>query len=92
MNLSSCGIDCDACKFKVDAGCTGCHAIKGKPFWAGESICDLYACADGKNLHDCGKCGDFPCGMLKEWANGTDDTTGLPEDGQRIKNLQARNE
>jgi len=88
MKLSSCGIDCDVCKFTVEKNCPGCHTLKGNPFWAGDSVCDLFACADGKQLHDCGKCSGFPCEMLQEWANGTDDTTGLPEDGQRIKNLQ----
>jgi len=64
MNLSSCGIDCDACKFKEEKGCLGCHVLRGKPFW-GE--CDLYACAAEKSLPHCGKCKDFACDMLKEW-------------------------
>lgn len=87
MNLSSCGIDCDACKFKIEGNCPGCHALKGKPFWSNEGTCDLYACANGKNLHDCGKCGEFPCEMLQEWANNEEG-----ENGQRIKNLKAREE
>ena len=89
MRLSSCGIDCDVCKFTVEKECPGCHALKGKPFWTSDVSCDLFACANGKKIHDCGKCSDFPCGMLQEWASGIDDTTGLPEDGQRIKNLQS---
>jgi len=86
MNLSSCGIDCDLCKFKLEASCSGCYTVKGQPFWSSEGSCDLYACANGKNLHDCGKCGEFPCGMLKEWANSEEG-----ENGQRIKNLFAQN-
>ena len=85
MNLSSCGIDCDACKFKIEANCIGCHALKGKPFWVKEGICDLYSCASGKNLQDCGKCVEFPCGMLQKWAN-----TEEGENGLRIRNLQTR--
>jgi hypothetical protein len=90
MKLSSCGIDCAACKFSVELGqsCPGCHAVTGKPFWSNDGACDLYTCASEKKLHNCGKCGDFPCGMLTEWASGTDDTTGLPENGQRIENLK----
>jgi hypothetical protein len=88
MRLSSCGIDCDACKFTVETNCLGCHEIKGKTFWAGDTACELYNCADIKNLQNCGKCSDFPCATLEEWASGTDDTTGLPENRQRIKNLQ----
>jgi hypothetical protein len=65
--------------------CPGCHALKGKPFWAKETTCDLYACASGKGLRDCGKCGAFPCETLQTWAN-----TQEGENGQRIKNLQMR--
>ncbi|MDR0858532.1 MAG: DUF3795 domain-containing protein [Oscillospiraceae bacterium] len=66
MKLSFCGIDCAACKFSVEQGqnCPGCHAIKGKPFWSTDGTCELYACADGKKLHNCGKCGEFPCRKL----------------------------
>lgn len=86
MNLSSCGIDCDACKFKIEAGCAGCYAVQGTPFWAKGKPCDLFSCASGKNLHDCGECAEFPCGTLTEWAD-----TEEGENGKRIKNLQARN-
>ena len=85
MNLSSCGIDCDACKFKTEVSCAGCHALQGKPFWAKGKTCDLYACASAKHVPDCGKCAEFPCAMLNKWAN-----TEEGENGQRIKNLQAR--
>jgi len=76
MNLSICGIDCDECKYKAENDCQGCRAIKGTPFW-GE--CALYICAIKKNLPHCGKCEEFPCGMLKEWATG--------ENPERIQNL-----
>lgn len=29
MNLSSCGIDCAACKIGVEKGCKGCHEQQG---------------------------------------------------------------
>jgi hypothetical protein len=80
MKLSSCGIDCDACKFTVEQNCPGCHAVEGKPFWSSDGVCDLYACASGKQLHNCGKCGEFACGMLTEWAAN--------ENGDRIENLR----
>ena len=85
MTLSSFGIDCDACKFKIESGCSGCHTLKGKPFWADDDACGLYTCAYDKKLHDCGKCESFPCQMLEEWANSEED-----ENGQRIKNLKAQ--
>lgn len=30
-NYSSCGIDCDSCKFRTEQKCTGCHVHKGQP-------------------------------------------------------------
>jgi len=81
MNLSSCGIDCDACEFKVSENCPGCQKVKGKPFWAKDGgRCDLYICAEKRNLAHCGNCGDFACDMLKEWAK--------EGDGERIRNLE----
>ena len=81
MNLSFCGIDCDTCKYKIEQNCPGCRAVQGKPFWAGDGSCDLYTCATGKDLPHCGKCGEFPCGTLKEWA--------AQENPERIGNLKA---
>jgi len=79
MNLSSCGLDCDICQFKVEQSCPGCHVLEGKPFWSKGVTCDLYACAAGKNLPHCGQCDGFPCGTLKEWASA--------EGAERIDNL-----
>ena len=76
MNLSSCGLDCDACAIGKEKDCPGCHATKGNPFWGD---CDLYACAAEKTLTHCGKCGKFPCDMLREWAS--------QEGVERIDNL-----
>ncbi|MCL1951410.1 MAG: DUF3795 domain-containing protein [Oscillospiraceae bacterium] len=80
MNLSSCGIDCDACAYKTSHSCLGCKALKGKPFWSGESGCGLFDCADRNTLPHCGKCGEFPCAMLQEWASDEND--------ERIENLR----
>lgn len=65
MRLSSCGIDCDACKYKSERACKGCNEIDGKPFWGD---CDLYACAKEKAHDHCGQCDDFACKKLEEWA------------------------
>ncbi len=78
MNLSSCGIDCAACKFQVEQNCPGCNVHKGNPFWG---KCDLFACATEKNLPNCGKCQEFPCEKLKEWAS--------QENPERIQNLMS---
>lgn len=77
MGLASCGLDCEICQFKIDQKCSGCHAQKGKIFWG---KCDLYECAYEKNLPHCGKCGEFPCEMLKEWSSS--------EGTERIDNLK----
>ena len=74
---SVCGIDCSACKFRTEQSCPGCQAVEGKPFW-GE--CDLYRCNGEKGQEHCGKCAQFPCETLKEWA--------AEENGERIDNLR----
>ncbi len=86
MKLSSCGIDCAACKYSAEQGCPGCHEIKGKPFWSGGTVCDLYDCAGKREIHNCGKCGEFPCGMLTDWAFMEEGENGL-----RIENLRSLN-
>ena len=76
MNLSTCGIDCDVCKYKTENGCIGCRALEGNLFWG---KCPLYECVVKKDLPHCGKCEDFPCERLKEWASN--------ENPERIQNL-----
>ncbi len=78
-NYSMCGIDCDICKYREEQNCGGCKACEGKIFW-GE--CDLYKCSSAKQLEHCGKCGDFPCDKLKEWAKKDN-----PERIDNLKNL-----
>lgn len=76
-NYSICGIDCDLCKFKMEQNCKGCKENKGKIFWG---VCELYQCNDGKKQEHCGKCLQFPCDKLKEWAS--------KENPERIENLR----
>ena len=76
-DFSVCGIDCGACRFLKEGKCAGCRRIAGKVFW-GE--CELYLCNAEKNQEHCGKCGQFPCEKLKEWAAG--------ENPERIDNLR----
>jgi len=84
MNLSVCGIDCDACRFKKENKCEGCRisAPKGECVWGGR--CELHDCVAGKSLPHCGKCKEFPCVVLQEWASG--------ENIERIDNLKALGE
>ena len=77
VNYSACGIDCDTCKFKDEMNCKGCKAIQGKVFWGD---CELYQCNCEKKQEHCGKCVQFPCDKLKEWAS--------KENPERIDNLK----
>ena len=79
INLSVCGIDCAACRSFVEKKCGGCRVVApdGKCVWNGR--CDLYDCCSKKELQHCGKCDQFPCDTLKEWAAG--------ENPERIQNL-----
>lgn len=76
-NFSSCGIDCSTCQIGKERACSGCHTLNGEVFWG---KCDLYRCANEKNLPHCGKCNRFPCDTLKEWAK--------TENPERIDNLR----
>lgn len=76
-NYSVCGIDCDMCKFKTEQGCQGCKTLKGNVFWGN---CKLYQCNQSKKQPHCGRCQEFPCAMLKEWA--------ASENPERIDNLK----
>jgi len=64
MNLSVCGIDCNACQFYLDSKCEGCRvsAAKGECVWGGR--CELHDCVKAQELPHCGKCNDFPCKKL----------------------------
>lgn len=79
-NYSICGIDCDKCTVGHSNGCLGCKEIKGKVFW-GE--CDFFKCNSQKQQEHCGKCSQFPCDMLKQWASS--------ENPERIDNLRKMN-
>lgn len=83
-NLSTCGIDCDACIYKIEGKCEGCKicAPKGQCIFGGR--CDLHDCATEKKLPHCGKCNAFPCTTLQEWASS--------ENPERIDNLSALNQ
>ncbi|PKN79534.1 MAG: hypothetical protein CVU48_05055 [Candidatus Cloacimonetes bacterium HGW-Cloacimonetes-1] len=62
--LSTCGVNCSTdCKaYKIE--CEGCLELGGKVSWAvyyGQEHCPIYACAVGKGLESCAKCGKAPC-------------------------------
>lgn len=76
-NFSICGIDCDICKYKAEQNCKGCKANNGQAFWG---KCDLFKCNSEKRREHCGKCAQFPCEKLKEWAKS--------ENPERIDNLR----
>jgi len=84
MNLSVCGIDCDACSFKAEGKCEGCRisAAKGECVWGGR--CGLFDCVTEKALPHCGKCEAFPCDELTE-AHRNENPGG---NGIEIENLR----
>ena len=83
--MGRCGVDCEACEYRVQTGCPGCRAAEGKLFW-GE--CTLAKCCIGKNLEHCGQCQEFPCKTLNDYAY--DPEHG--DKGKRIRNLREWNE
>lgn len=77
MIESRCGIICSECKYKEQMNCKGCVNID-KPFWGS---CEVKSCCEGKGLSHCGKCDDFPCDLLNQFAY--DKAEG--DDGKRIE-------
>ncbi|SJZ34280.1 DUF3795 domain-containing protein [Anaerorhabdus furcosa] len=78
MIESRCGIQCSKCEFKVKVNCPGCTKI-AKPFWADK--CPVKSCCEDKGLENCGKCDQFPCKRLNDFAY--DEKQG--DNGQRIE-------
>ena len=79
-----CGIDCEACEYREKTGCPGCMAAEGTMFW-GE--CAVAKCCTAKGHDHCGRCQEFPCATLNEYAYHKEQG----DNGQRIRNLIARN-
>lgn len=79
MDLSVCGINCTSCGLYIEKKCKSCRVVaaEGKCVWNGR--CDLFDCAARQDLVHCGKCKNFPCDILKEWASS--------ENTERIQNL-----
>lgn len=82
MSESRCGILCSECGYREQVACRGCTAIM-KPFW-GDS-CPVKACCEAKELENCGRCTEFPCGLLVQFA--FDENQG--DDGRRIEQCKA---
>jgi len=79
---SRCGILCSGCGYRASMGCGGCIAIK-RPFWG--EICPLKTCCEAKGLENCGRCGEFPCEVLVQFA--FDEQQG--DGGRRIEQCRA---
>jgi hypothetical protein len=81
-NISRCGLDCNACKIRVNVGCDGCRAME-EPYWDG--VCEIKDCVVKlKKIDDCSYCSDFPCELLLDIA--LDPDTG--DDGDRLERLK----
>jgi hypothetical protein len=70
MNISPCGINCDACPLKAQCG-NACQVSGGKPFFIkdfGVERCPIYDCAvNKKGYKTCGECADVPCRLFYDW-------------------------
>ncbi len=67
MNISCCGVRCDACP-QYPQPCPGCEALRGKPSWladVGLDCCPFYSCCVlERKLPDCGRCSAVPCRLF----------------------------
>jgi hypothetical protein len=90
-----CGTYCGACRFYGER-CTGCGAVRGKPFWVKEysrNVCRMYDCCVSKSgLEHYGECSGLPCALFIE----SSDPSLTPEEAEvnrnaRIAELKKRN-
>lgn len=77
MIESRCGILCSECSYREAMGCSGCCEVEN-PFWGS---CPVKACCQQKQHEYCGQCGEFPCGLLKQFAYDENEGDG----GKRIE-------
>lgn len=82
MIESRCGILCSECEYREEVGCKGCMAIE-RPFWG--ASCPVKACCEARELPNCGRCDEFSCGLLVQFA--FDENQG--DDGRRIEQRKA---
>ena len=93
MSLSPCGINCgefEACK---EAGCGGCHEIKGKPFYIkdfGIEVCPMYDCpVNKKGYKSCAECPELPCQIFYDWKDPSmTDEAHINSINERVKILK----
>lgn len=63
--IGKCGLYCEECDFREQSGCPGCGVAGGDMFWG---KCAIAKCCDSKYLEHCGRCGNFPCRQLENFA------------------------
>jgi hypothetical protein len=63
-DISCCGCICSECA-EYQKNCTGCWAVKGKPYWiqyVDEDVCPEYICCVTKHgYRTCAECEKLPC-------------------------------
>lgn len=74
---SRCGIRCSEkdCKKEFGLDCPGCAKALDAPW----GHCPIKACCETKGLLHCGECGEFPCGMLHDFAYDKEHGDGTGE-------------
>ncbi len=82
MHESRCGLLCSECEYVQSNGCKGCLA--GDPFWGN---CRVATCCIDKGHDHCGKCEEFVCKQLNDFAY--DKEQG--DDGKRLEVLKTWN-
>lgn len=93
MSLAPCGINCGEYEVCKTAGCGGCHAIQGKPFYIkdfGVEACPLYDCpVNNKGYHTCAECSELPCKIYHDWKDPSmSDEEHLNSIDERVKTLK----
>jgi redox-sensing transcriptional repressor len=66
MAKSMCGaFDCGKCGHRKKGACLGCHKENEARVDRGETPCDIYLCASGRGIRQCGQCHDAVCPYVR---------------------------
>ena len=66
--IGYCGVDCAACDDLTSGKCPGCR----KTEWPADDPCPPAGCCARRKIPFCGDCGEFPCGMMRDFYEESD--------------------
>lgn len=83
-NLGYCGVDCSVCADYLRGRCPSCRGTH----WTEDDICHPVKCCLERKLEVCGQCGEFPCGLMRDFYEESDSHREAGERMRRVRTDQ----